>query len=323
MSAKLSRDVLESYLNCKYKAHLKLAGERGTRSDCEALLAEQRHEVRLRAIERIVTSHSEAELVRNIPLTAAGLKSGPHFILDATLEDDHVSLHFDGLKQVAGPSKLGDFHYIPMLFSEGRSIRKEQRLLLEVYALLLARIQGWMPASGIIWHGQECRPTRVRLGTDRREAERVLRELEQLRSGEPPRLVLNDHCHVCEFRQRCHAQAVKDDDLSLLRGMSEQEIGRQNGKGIFTVRQLSYTFRVRRRNKRVKNQVAPHSFALQALAIRENKIHVHGTFAIPASPTGVYLDMEGLPGRDSYYLIGLVVVENGQGRLVTAAEVVL
>jgi predicted RecB family nuclease len=311
MSARLSRDVLEGYLNCKYKAHLKLAGERGSQSDYEALLAEQRDEVRLRAIERIVTGHKEDEVARNIPLTVAALKPGPLFVVDATLEDDLVSLHFDGLKRVAGPSKLGDFHYIPMLFHEGRSIRKEQRLLLEVYALLLSRIQGRMPDSGIVWHGHECRPTRVRLGTHQREAERVLRDLEHPRSGEPPRLVLNDHCHVCEFRQRCHAQAVKDDDLSLLRGMSEQEIGRQNRKGIFTVRQLSYTFRVRRRNKRVKSQVVPHSFALQALAIRENKTHVHGTFGIPASPTSVYLDMEGVPGQDLYYLIGLVVVENG------------
>src|SRR5262249_13568761 len=81
--------------------------------------------------------------------------------------------------------------------------------------------------------------------------------------------------------------------------------------GIFTVRQLSYTFRVRRRNKRAKKQEFPRSFALQALAIRENKIHVHGSYAVPSSPMSVYLDIEGLPNRSSYYLIGLVVVADG------------
>src|SRR5262249_22045354 len=74
---------------------------------------------------------------------------------------------------------------------------------------------------------------------------------------------------------------------------------------------LSYTFRVRRKNKRAKSQAFPRSFALQALAIRENKIHVHGNYAVPSSPTSVYLDIEGLPDRGLYYLIGLVVVENG------------
>src|SRR4051794_19934886 len=111
--------------------------------------------------------------------------------------------------------------------------------------------------------------------------------------------------------RHCCTQAEKEDHLSLLRGMSEQEISRQNSKGIFTVRQLSYTFRVRRRNKRAKRQSFPRSFALQALAIRENKIHIHGSYAVPSLPTSIYLDIEGLPDRNFYYLIGLVVVENG------------
>ena len=32
------RTPLEDYLNCKYKAHLRLAGQRGTKSDYEAVL---------------------------------------------------------------------------------------------------------------------------------------------------------------------------------------------------------------------------------------------------------------------------------------------
>jgi hypothetical protein len=65
-------------------------------------------------------------------------------------------------------------------------------------------------------------------------------------------------------------------------------------KGIFSVKQLSYTFRPRRPAKRQKQQFH-HNFALQALALRENKVHVHGDpiFALPA--TQVYLDIEGLP----------------------------
>jgi hypothetical protein len=36
-----------------------------------------------------------------------------------------------------------------------------------------------------------------------------------------PKLTLNDHCPLCEFRARCCAKAAADDDLSLLRGMTE------------------------------------------------------------------------------------------------------
>src|SRR5271165_6018435 len=34
----ISREVLEGYLNCKYKGHLKLKGEQGTKSDYEAMI---------------------------------------------------------------------------------------------------------------------------------------------------------------------------------------------------------------------------------------------------------------------------------------------
>jgi tRNA A-37 threonylcarbamoyl transferase component Bud32 len=155
----------------------------------------------------------------------------------------------------------------------------------------------------------------VRLGNDPRQAEQMLRDLKQMRGVEPPRLLLNHHCPQCEFRRQCHGRAVREDSLSLLRGMSEPEIRRHNDKGIFTVRQLSYTFRVRRRSRRARSQAPPRSFALRALAIREIQVHVHGSFAAPDSPASAYLDIEGLPDRGSYYLIGLVVVDNGvEGR---------
>jgi hypothetical protein len=46
MTAKITSDVLEAHARCKYKAHLKLAGEQGTQSDYEALLTQRRDDVR-------------------------------------------------------------------------------------------------------------------------------------------------------------------------------------------------------------------------------------------------------------------------------------
>ena len=33
MTTKITRDIVESYLSCKYKGHLKLTGQSGTISD--------------------------------------------------------------------------------------------------------------------------------------------------------------------------------------------------------------------------------------------------------------------------------------------------
>jgi predicted RecB family nuclease len=96
-------------------------------------------------------------------------------------------------------------------------------------------------------------------------------------SATPPILTLNKHCPECEFQLRCRTDAVERDDLSLLGGFTENDRIRLNRKGIFTVTQLSYTFRPRRRAKRLANKPEKYQHALKALAIREQKIHVVGS----------------------------------------------
>ena len=118
----------------------------------------------------------------------------------------------------------------------------------------------------------------------------------QIASDSEPTLVLNRHCDICEFNQHCRAKAVEADNLTLLSGMTLKEMVRHNSKGIFSVKQLSYTFRPRRPAKRQKQQFH-HNFALQALALREKKVHVLGDPILTLPRTQVYLDIEGLPDR--------------------------
>src|SRR5208283_5262907 len=99
METKINREILEAYLYCKKKAHLKLAGQQGVVSDYEALLVENRQEVRHQAIGKILARNPEGEVVRDISLTAATLRAGASFVLNASLEDDLLSLSFDGLKR--------------------------------------------------------------------------------------------------------------------------------------------------------------------------------------------------------------------------------
>ena len=157
MLTKITRDIIESYLSCKHKGHLRLAEQQGVRSNYEVLLAESRDKVKWRAIEKLLARHQGEEVERDLVLSPAALRRGAALILNATLEDDRVRLVFDGLIRLPGPSKYRDYHYLPVLFYEGRRIRKQQRTLLDVYGLFLSRLQGRAPGSGIIWHGEKCR----------------------------------------------------------------------------------------------------------------------------------------------------------------------
>ena len=293
MATKITREILEGYLYCRTKGYLKLAGQQGSKSDYGELLAAARVEVRQMAIGKILARHSKGEIARDIPLTATALRAGASHVLDATLEDDLLSLGFDGLKRVSGPSKLGDFHYIPMLFHEGRRIGKPQRFMLEIYGLLLSAIQERLPTRGVVWRGRDCKPTTVRLGPDLRRAERVLREVKEAATqGSPPGLILNDHCPVCEFRQQCRDQAAREDNISLLRSIRGNEVKAYARRGILTLTQLACSFRIRRKSKRTAQGKSRRYHALQAMAIRDKRVYVLGTPEIPTSPVAVYLDIE-------------------------------
>jgi hypothetical protein len=77
-------------------------------------------------------------------------------------------------------------------------------------------------------------------------------------SPSPPDLLLNRHCPECEFQARGHQKAIDKDDLSLLGNMAKDERTDFHNKGIFTVTQLSFTFRPRRRPKGRKDKRERH-----------------------------------------------------------------
>ncbi len=105
---------------------------------------------------------------------------------------------------------------------------------------------------------------------------------------------------------RLPEQAEKEDNLSLLDRMTPKLMRKYHDKGIFTVRQLSHIYKPRRSRKKARRQ-ARHNLELQALAIRTGKVHVEHLPDLPRGSVELFLDLEGLPDRDSYYLAGLLV----------------
>src|SRR5262249_37362772 len=114
--------------------------------------------------------------------------------------------------------------------------------------------------------------------------------------------------------RRCQDQAVKEDNLSLLRSIGEKEAKAYARKGIFTITQLSHTFRPRRKGKRGDRKNKRRYHALEALAIRDKSIYVLGTPDTVTGPVSIYLDVEGKSDEGFVYLIGMVIVRDGEER---------
>jgi len=198
--------------------------------------------------------------------------------------------------------------YIPVRFIPREKLTPDDKLLLAFDALVLSTIMRQAPPFGKIIHGSAYAVAKIPLDAWMVSAQAVVGTIAtQHANSMPPPLVLNKHCAACEFQGRCRQTARETDDLSLLARMTDKEIKKQHSKGIFSVTQLSYTFRARRKPKRLASRPAPYSHALKALAIRERKIHIAGMPDLKIQGTPVYLDVEGIPDRDFYYLIGLRV----------------
>jgi predicted RecB family nuclease len=307
MATKITREVLEGYLNCRLKGNLTFRGENDTGSEYQQLLDHSKQELRWAAEDLIKARCPGAHDAEGTAVGRQLLMRGPALILNAVIENDLLSIRVDALKGVSGPSDLGDFHYIPILFGEGGKARQSQKRALEICGLVLGEIQGRRPGKGIVVDSEESAFVGVRLDADTRATRTLLRGLREMRDADAtPEPILNNHCPTCRFQQRCQARATATDHLSLLRGMKEEGIAELARRGIFTISQLSYTFRPRRSAKN-SSPIRAHSFALQALAIREKKIYILGNPEVPDSPVRIHLDIEGSVERGTAYLIGMII----------------
>jgi predicted RecB family nuclease len=303
-----NRDV-ENYLNCCYKAFLALKGKFGTPHDYEVLTNELAEEYRPEATEALLRRFKLNSAPKISSITLDDLKQGHALILDCTVETDQFHFHFDALKRIDGKSTLGSFHYTPVMFAHDDTLCARHRQILACAMFAVGKIQQHIPEVGLLVVGQKFGLSRIRLTTFKEKTQKLLRQLHQIIEGTAvPDVRLNRHCDVCEFHDRCMAEATEKDDLSLLRRMTDADIENHKSQGIFTLNQLSFTFRPRRRPKHLSDRPPPRYLSLQAQAIREQKVYVFNRPAVPQANTAVYFDMEGNSNATSVYLIGALIV---------------
>lgn len=196
--------------------------------------------------------------------------------------------------------------FVPIRFSFQNKLDNDARIMLAFDALALSGVLGRPIGFGKIIHGENQATLKVKTsGMASQVQSHIKKIIALLSSHSPPDLSLIHHCTECEFQDHCRKIATEKDDLSLLSNVSEKERQKLRAKGIFTVTQLAYTFRPRRRARKQTDTRERYLHSLKALAIRENKIHVVGSPDLKIEGTPVYLDVEGLPDRDFYYLIGM------------------
>ena len=302
----ISTDVLVAYSQCPRKAYLLLCTtQKGNPHEYARILQQQQRANQNQYINTLKQKDSDVQAY-----VEKGLENKCDFLVEAILQADELEADCGLLVKVKDSSTLGRYSYEPTVFAGTYTVTKEQRLQLLFAGYVLGQMQKKQPAAGRIIR-MESRSTKVKLVDNGKTLNPILEPLQEWVNEDPPEappVILNKHCSLCQFRSACQAKAEQEDNLSLLDRMTPKMIRQYEKKGIFTIKQLSYLYKPRKRKKRAKNPPQPtHKIELQALAIRTEKIYLQELPELSRQPVELFLDLEGVPDRGLYYLIGLLV----------------
>ncbi|MDJ0703057.1 MAG: TM0106 family RecB-like putative nuclease [Leptolyngbyaceae cyanobacterium MO_188.B28] len=303
----ITSEIFVAYSQCPRKAFLLLFSEdRGKLHDYSLILEERRQNNRAQYLEKFLQSYPEARMYDIKAFKKHEL------LVEAKLRSEQLEAYCTVLNKADTNSAYRRTSYNPTIVTGTYSVTPEQKTELLFVGSVLGQIQKQLPAVGQIV-SMDGKAHRVHLESGYKSIKPSLKMLQNWCNKppiDPPPLILNPNCPSCQFQQICRQQAEKENNLSLLDRMTPKAIQKYNKRGIFTVQQLSYLFKPRRKRKKRKNpEPIKHSLELQALAIRENKIYIQEMPELTRQSMELFLDIEGIPDQQFYYLIGLLVCE--------------
>jgi len=304
----ITSEVAVAYSYCSRKAFLLLSSDENKEPHEYVRIIENQARINQNKYLNILKQNN----INLDPYDPNNIKEGSDFLVRATLKAKNLESYCDVLMKIQDKSSFGKYSYEPIIVVGTHNITKEQKIKLAFDGYVLGDIQNKLPVFGtVIGAGEQTQ--KLKLDSVYKKLRPIIQNLEKwivTSPVEPPPVILNKHCPYCQFRMDCKEKAEKDDDLSLLDHMTPKLIQKYHKKGIFTVKQLSFLFRLRRHRKRTKKIQIPFKPELQALAIRTGKIYIQELPELSRNTIELFLDIEGIPDQKFYYLTGLLICEN-------------
>jgi predicted RecB family nuclease len=237
----------EDYLQCPTKCWLRSRTE-PTSGNVYAEWARTQNETYFQdGLKHLLVTLPESDCATSPPIPESSKDVTWRLAIDVRWRTKALESYLQAVERIPSESHGRPAQFIPYRFEFANKIGKEHKLLLAFDALLLSEALGREVNLGTIVHGDSHDMLKVKIPAFASEVRKRIKQITALLAGNsPPDLVLNRHCGQCEFKTRCSMQAKEKDELSLLSGISEKDRKTLRRKGIFTVTQLSYTFRPRR-----------------------------------------------------------------------------
>jgi predicted RecB family nuclease len=308
----ITNETFEAFLRCPTKCFLQAQGASTSGNAYADWVRGETEAYRLEGAKHLSTRLSPVASINGWMVPSDFISANWRCAIDSRVHSQNLESRIDVIERLPSNTAALPPQIVPIRFVRANRPNNVDKLMLAFDALVLSETIGRQVDFGRIIHGTDRTSLRIKIGVLAQQARKTIEKISDLfQKGSAPELMLNRHCPECHFQDRCRQQAMQIDELSLFSGMSPEERDRHRRRGIFTINQLSYTFRPRRPPRRQTPRAKPHYFALQALAIRENTVYVDGNPELPEAHVSIYLDIEGLSTSGPYYLIGVLIVADG------------
>ncbi|MCP4272498.1 MAG: IS66 family transposase [Gammaproteobacteria bacterium] len=302
---KITEDIVVAHAICECKSYLMLFQPcEGSETSYAAMLRERKRDCEKRFFGSTVEATS---------FCPEKLGGKAKYIINASFYADNYFVNSSNLKKQQSDSKLNNRHhdYEPLIVSDLNNISCEDKIRASYIGYVLGFIQDRKPTTARIILA-DGRYKSIKLKDD--SLVPILKKLNDWLKLKPkiPPINFSKHCGICQFEQHCLKFAEADDSIALLGNMPASVRKRFESKGVFTIKQLSYVYKPRRRSKCRGDRKPVHQYELQALAIRTKYIYTSELLELYKSDVEIYVDIESIPDKQFHYLIGVLVTSSGR-----------
>lgn len=246
----ITSQVFEDFLKCPTKIWLRSNNEIGTGNSYFYWLRNQQNEFRTLAAKKLDTLFYESNIKVN-QSTKIKLNTSRYLYHNYIAKSDSLESSIDAFESISNQQQTKHSNIIIFRFVVKNKITKEDKIILAYNAFVLSEMLHCKIEFARIIHGDDLVTSKVDILSLMPEVRKIIRQIKAfISSTTAPELFLNRHCQECEFQSICKKAALEKDDLSLLGGIKEKECRRLRLRGIFTISQLSHTFRAKRKSKK-------------------------------------------------------------------------
>jgi predicted RecB family nuclease len=292
---KITNEILHAVIYCNHKVFLKKVQENQfPQTEFQAVFKtlKQKQESAIQTKLSIDLNFQNIDYLPNLKLE----KGKTYF--QVSFKNAEIDLRLDGFYFDQNNS------CIPIIISPFEKVQKSDKLFIALQSYYLKHHFNLKIGEAKIMFGNQQKSTKIILSNLSKDVKKIISAIEQIQKFEtPPVFYRISHCQICEFNPICSEKLQERDDLSLLGNLKPKEIEQKNNRGVFSVKQLSYTFRPKKNPYR-RRKFLPE---LKALAIREQKVFIQKLPELEKKEIEIFFDIEGIPDRDFYYLIGVII----------------